>query len=74
MVINMCPYSIDKSTLLCKNLFCNILNETCGFWRYCSEKNKPVMSNMYNKYGCKIKEEFENKRKGGDNIEQRRDS
>lgn len=57
----MCPYSKDESSVLYKKLKCEITGKICEFWRFCSEKNKPVMSSFYYKYGCKIKEDFEKK-------------
>ena len=65
-VIVMCPYSVDKSDILHKNLICTIDNKTCGLWRYCPTLKKPVMSDFYNKYGCRTKNEFENNQKDGD--------
>ena len=46
-------------------------NKTCGLWRYCPILNKPIMSDNYNKYGCRTKNEFENSQKDGDKNGQR---
>lgn len=71
MVINMCPYAADKSDFLHKNLVCMLDNKTCGLWRYCPTLKKPIMSDNYNKYGCRTKNEFENSQKDGDKNGQR---
>ena len=45
--------------------------KTCGLWRYCPILKKPIMSDNYNKYGCRTKNEFENSQKDGDKNGQR---
>ena len=54
----MCEYSIDKSNFLTKILVCSIDNEPCTLCRFCKTLNKMVMSDFYNKYGCKTKNKY----------------
>lgn len=62
----LCEYAVDKSTVMVKRLDCKLCDSGCGFWRWCDQKQSPVMSNFYIKYGCKVKKEYENKKKGGE--------
>lgn len=55
----MCPYAINECDVILKKVTCKITGEGCYFWRYCPEKDMPLMTPMYNKYGCKIKTKYE---------------
>lgn len=59
--IMICEYAINKCTVMVKRLDCKLCNDGCGMWRWCIEKQQPLMSNNYFKYGCPIKKKFEQK-------------
>lgn len=52
--MSLCKYANDISTAILCNVFCKITNEQCGMYRFCGQIGKPIMNDIYNKYGCNI--------------------
>lgn len=59
MEYKLCEYAKDISKFPQILLYCSIINDNCGNFRYCSQIKKPVMSNSYINHGCSIKNKYE---------------
>lgn len=57
--MGLCKYANDISTAILCNVFCKITNEQCGMYRFCGQIGKPIMNDIYNKYGCNIEKGVE---------------
>ena len=56
--MDMCEYADSNITPLSMCVKCTITNDYCGMVRYCTEKQRPVMTNTFTRYGCKIRNDY----------------
>lgn len=58
---NLCIHATDKSDFLNKWAQCDIMNEPCGFIRYCVSESCITMTEKYYDNECAIKNKFDKK-------------
>ena len=66
--MKLCKYSKDKSTKMHHVLWCIIINDVCGRYRFCTNDSCIKMINEYCSNGCIIEKMQDNKNKVVNNI------